>query len=154
MSRWHWDSLAGRCWPGWIFGHFGRIGPIFIRMPRAGRYILSEVGLALFLAQAGSQAGEQLVEVVSKHGAALCGAAIAITIAPLIVGALLARFALNLPPMLERPGGSAAMTSTPGLGAAATISDSSIPTTSYAAVYPIALILVTALTPLLLMMGS
>ncbi|MCA9082210.1 MAG: hypothetical protein KDA58_16730, partial [Planctomycetaceae bacterium] len=112
-------------------------------------------GLALFLAQAGTQAGSQLVDVVSRHGVSLCVAAILIMATPLIVGALVARYCLKIG-MLETAGGiCGAMTSTPGLGAATSLSDSSLPATSYAAVYPIALVLVTALTPLLLLlMGS
>ena len=42
-----------------------------------------------------------------------------------------------------------AMTSTPGLGAVASRTDSPRPTTSYAAAYPLALVIVTLLAPLL-----
>ena len=135
---------------GLVLGHLGRIGPIVPRMPRAARFLLAELGLALFLAQAGSQAGGDFVEVIREHGIALPLASIAIVTAPLFVGLLLARFVLRLSVWEMCGGMCGAMTSTPGLGALTSVTDSSVPATSYAAVYPLALILVTLLAPLLI----
>ncbi len=135
---------------GLILGHLGRIGPIVPRMPRAARFLLSEIGLALFLAQAGSQAGSEFVAVIQEHGIALPLAAIAIVTVPLLVGLLVARFLFGLG-LWEMCGGMCgAMTSTPGLGAVTSSVDSSVPATSYAAVYPLALILITILAPVLI----
>ncbi len=135
---------------GLALGHFGRIGPVVSRMPRAARLLLAESGLALFLAQAGSQAGGQFLEVIRQHGLLLCIASIAIVTAPLVVGFVVARLSLRLG-MLESLGGiCGAMTSTPGLGAVTSTTDSSLPATSYATVYPLALILITILVPLLI----
>ncbi|MFV0442628.1 MAG: aspartate:alanine exchanger family transporter [Planctomycetaceae bacterium] len=139
---------------GLFIGHCGRIGPFQIRLPRAGRNLLAEIGLALFLAQSGTQAGGQLLSVIAQHGLALCGAAVVITAAPLVAGAILARWGLRLDPLETAGGLCGAMTSTPGLGAATSNTDSNVPATSYAAVYPIALILVTAITPFLLVIMS
>lgn len=135
---------------GLALGHFGRIGPVVARIPRAARFLLAECGLALFLAQAGSQAGGQFVEVIRQHGPMLCLASLAVVGVPLIVGLITARFALRLG-MLESLGGiCGAMTSTPGLGAITSTTESSLPATSYATVYPLALILITILVPLLI----
>jgi len=46
------------------------------------------------------------------------------------------------------------MTSTPGLGAITSAIDSSVPATSYATVYPVALVLITLLAPLIIMAVS
>lgn len=131
---------------GLILGHFGRIGPVVGYMPRAARWLCAEVGLAMFLAHAGSQAGSEFVAVVSQHGILLCGGAVMILAVPLVVGVLLARYVLRIG-ILETLGGiCGAMTSTPGLGVVTSQVSSSLPATSYAAVYPVALIIITLLT--------
>lgn len=135
---------------GLIAGHFGHIGPIVGYMPRAARFLLSDVGLALFLSQAGSQAGNDIVPVITEHGFALPFAALLIVAVPIVVGNLSARYLLGLG-QLETGGGiCGAMTSTPGLGAITSSSDSSIPAATYATIYPVALILITLLTPILI----
>ncbi len=135
---------------GLILGGVGTIGPLVGHIPRAARFLLAEIGLAMFLAQAGSQAGGNLIQVILQHGFVLCLAACAIVITPLIVGFLVAKYVLKLS-MLETFGGiCGAMTSTPGLGAVTSTTESSTPATSYATVYPMALILITLLVPMLL----
>lgn len=135
---------------GLMLGHMGRIGPVFARMPRAARFLLSEIGLVLFLAQAGTKAGGQLVVVIQSHGVSLPLAAIGIVSVPLLVGLLISRFVLHLDRREAAGGICGAMTSTPGLGAVTSGEDSSLPATSYAAVYPLALVLITLLAPLLI----
>ncbi len=139
---------------GLIQGHLGRSVSFVRSMPRAARLLLSEIGLALFLAQAGSQAGDTFLQVVREHGVKLCLASVAILLVPLITGLLAARFVLRLRSLEAFGGICGAMTSTPGLGAAMAKTDSSLPATSYATVYPLALILVTIFAPLLISLGS
>lgn len=135
---------------GLILGHFGQFGSLSVRMPRAGRMLLSELGLTVFLAQAGCQAGDQFVEVVQQQGLTMCLVAAVVVVVPLLSGFLAARYWLRLS-LLEMAGGiCGAMTSTPGLGAVTSAIDSSVPATSYATVYPVALVLVTLLAPILI----
>jgi putative transport protein len=135
---------------GLLLGHFGRIGPVAGYIPRAARFLLSEIGLALFLAHAGAQAGSQLLPVVRQHGPALLGGSLLILLVPLVVGCLLARFTLRMNALQMLGGMCGAMTSTPALGVISSSVDSNLPTTSYATVYPLALILVTLMAPLLI----
>jgi putative transport protein len=119
-------------------------------MPRAARWLCAEVGLALFLAHAGSQAGTEFVSVVSQHGLLLGAGAVAILAVPLAVGFFMARYVLRIG-ILEMLGGiCGAMTSTPGLGVVTSQVATSSPATSYAAVYPVALIIITLLTTALI----
>lgn len=135
---------------GLMLGHFGYIGPLQVRIPRAARFLLSDIGLSLFLAQAGAQAGGQFVTVIREHGLALCVAALVIVAVPLVVGMLLARYAMRLP-LLDSMGGiCGAMTSTPGLGVIMSTVESPRPAVSYATVYPLALIVVTITAPILI----
>lgn len=135
---------------GLLLGHLGHLGPLTVRMPRAARLLLADVGLVLFLGQVGAQAGGQIFGVLASYGWALPVAALVIVSVPLAVGLLLGRYCFHLR-MLETTGGiCGAMTSTPGLGVVTSGVDSSLPATSYAAVYPLALIAITILAPLLI----
>ncbi|MCL4108587.1 UNVERIFIED_CONTAM: hypothetical protein GTU68_022889 [Idotea baltica] len=135
---------------GLLLGHFGRVGPVVARMPRAARLLLSEIGLVLFLTQAGTKAGSQFVSVIQAHGVALPLAATVMVTVPLLVGLIVSRFVFRMGPLEAAGGICGAMTSTPGLGAVTSGVDSSLPATSYAAVYPVALILITLLAPILI----
>ena len=135
---------------GLVLGNLGHVGPIMGRIPRAARLLLSEIGLALFLAQAGSQAGQGFVGVLRDHGFTLPLVAMALVTVPLLVGLGVAKYVLKLGPLAASGGICGAMTSTPALGAITSQVDSSIPATSYATVYPLALVLITILTPLLI----
>ena len=135
---------------GLLFGHLGNFGFLVGHMPRAARMLLSEVGLILFLVQAGSQAGQNFVHTMSANGLTLCASATVIVMVPLIVGIFAGRYLFKMDALELSGGVCGAMTSTPGLGAVAAKFDSGVPTASYSAVYPLALILVTILTPVLL----
>ncbi len=135
---------------GLILGHFGRIGPLFGHFPRASRFLLTEIGLGMFLAAAGVNAGGSLVPVIREHGLILCVAAVLITAIPLIVGLLLTRYAIHMRLLRSLGAICGAMTSTPGLGALTAKFDSNVPVTSYATVYPMALILMSLLAPVLI----
>ena len=137
---------------GLILGHFGRIGPIVGHFPRASRLLLTDLGLAMFLASAGVQAGENMMSVIQEHGMSLCVGACAVTTVPLVVGIFVTTWLLKMEPLQALGGICGAMTSTPGLGALMSQSDSNAPVTSYATVYPLALILMSLLGPVLIAM--
>lgn len=139
---------------GLIMGHFGRVGPIVGHFPRAARLLLTEIGLAMFLTSAGVRAGGQLIPVIRAHGPGICLGAILITAIPLMVGVLLTRYAVRMGLLRALGGICGAMTSTPGLGALTSKIDSNVPVTSYATVYPIALILMSLLAPVLVSVMS
>ncbi|MCA9085434.1 MAG: hypothetical protein KDA81_15335 [Planctomycetaceae bacterium] len=135
---------------GLLFGHLGNFGFIVGHMPRAARLILSEIGLSLFLVQAGAQAGQSFFRTITENGLMLCVGASAIVVVPIVVGMFAGRYLFRMS-TLELCGAiCGAMTSTPGLGAITAKVDSGVPTASYSAVYPFALIMVTILMPLLL----
>lgn len=137
---------------GLLLGHFGNVGPIRAHFPLAARLLLTEVGLAMFLANAGVTAGEQLVPVVKQYGVSICLGAVLITVLPMIVGVLVTRFVFQVGLYRSLGAICGAMTSTPGLGALMTQVESDVPVTAYATVYPIALILMSFLTPVLIQM--
>ncbi len=134
---------------GLVAGHFGRIGPISFRMPVAARLLVHELGLVLFLASAGFHAGESFWPLIQSQGAALLGAAVVVTLVPLLVSYSLAKYVFRWDALSSFGATCGAMTSTPGLGAVTRLADSSAPSIAYVAVYPLALLTVSLLAPLL-----
>ncbi len=132
-----------------VVGHFGKIGRIYGSLPRASRLLMMELGLVFFLSAAGIEAGGQLVEVLQLHGTSVVVAAITVAMFPMAIGVLVARLVLGLNFLQVLGGVCGGMTSTPGLGVLASKTDSEIPTISYAAAYPVALILMTVVGHLL-----
>lgn len=128
---------------GLLLGHFGHIGPIKGHLPRAARKLLEEVGLIFFLAAAGTAAGSGLGEAMSEFGPRLMALAAVTAAAPLGLGYFLGRRLFGLDPLETLGAVCGGITSTPGLGAITSATDSQVPVASYAAAYPAALILMT-----------
>jgi len=135
---------------GLVLGHFRRVGPIRGSFPPAAQLLLTEGGLALFLTDAGIGAGANVVQVLSEQGPRLLLAAVAIAILPMIVGYCLARYGFRLSLLQVLGATCGGMTSTPGLAVLTGATESSQPVTSYVAAYPVALVLITVLAPLLI----
>lgn len=89
----------------------------------------------------GTHAGVHLVETLTNSGATLFTIGIAITLIPMIITALLNKFFFKLD-LFEFLGAiSGGMTSTPGLAACDSLTRSNAPGKAYAAVYPIAMVI-------------
>jgi putative transport protein len=126
-----------------ILGHFGRVGGIVGYIPRPTRLALQELGLVFFLADAGMEGGRHMVSTLSAFGPSVVGVGMATTVVPLGVAWVVARHGYGLD-MLQSLGGiCGGMTSTPALGVLSSVTDSNVPAVSYAAAYPVALILMT-----------
>jgi putative transport protein len=132
---------GGPLFVGLLLGHFGQVGPLSGDVPRAARLLLSELGLALFLANAGVVAGRDLVATVEARGLVLALAGMGVTLAALLGGWLVARRGMKLDLAAALGGLCGGMTSTPGIGALTAKGDAERAVASYAAAYPVALIL-------------
>ena len=137
-----------------FLGHFGGVGKLKGHLPRPSRLVLTEIGLSFFLASAGVSAGSRFLAVLQDFGPALVLMACAVAVIPLALGYVFAAKVLKLN-LLQLLGGiCGGMTSTPGMGAITEKTESEIPAVSYAACYPVALILVTISTQLLVVVLS
>ncbi|MBO0603589.1 YidE/YbjL duplication [Sporosarcina sp. E16_3] len=125
-----------------IIGHFGKLGPVHVRYYGPSNHVVRELGLVLFLAGAGTTAGEGIVEVIRTEGVKLLFGGTLITIVPIVVGYFFARKLFKLSIVHSLGGLCGGMTSTPGLGALNQLIDSEDPAIAYAAAYPFALIFV------------
>ncbi|WP_456278774.1 aspartate:alanine exchanger family transporter [Bacillus sp. AK128] len=133
-----------------IIGHFGKLGPIKARYYQPSNQVIGDIGLALFLAGAGTTAGQGIVTVIQTEGIRLILAGAIITIVPIFIGFLIARKIFHLSMIHALGALCGGMTSTPGLGAVNQLIESEDPAIAYAAAYPFALILVAVVSQLLL----
>ena len=118
----------------------GKTGPILWSMSGHANQLLRQLGLLLFLAEVGTSAGKNLVSTFQESGFLLFGVGALITIVPMLVAAIVGRMVFKIS-MLDLLGTiTGGMTSTPGLAAADSMTDSNIPGVAYATVYPIAMV--------------
>jgi putative transport protein len=132
-----------------VLAHFGHLGPVTGHIPRASRLLLTQIGLAFFLADAGVTAGSSLVPILKEYGIALGVAAMVVLAVPLGVGYIFGRYVLKLDLLSALGGICGGMTSTPGLGAITAKTSARAPVISYAAAYPVALIFMTIVAQVL-----
>ncbi len=141
-------TTGGCLLAGLVFGHFGKIGKISI-MPKATTLkCLRELGLILFLLGAGISGGARFVDLF-KPVYFLYG--VIMTIVPMIIGFLFAKFVLKLPLFNNLGSITGGMTSTPALGTLINVAKTEDVATAYAATYPIALISVVLAAQFILM---
>lgn len=133
-----------------LLGHFGRVGNIIGYIPRPTRVLLQEMGLVFFLADSGIRGGLSIAEALETQGIKIFFIGAMITLVPMLVGYFAARrwFGLGLGNSLG--GICGGMTSTPALGAIVAKTSRQAPITSYATVYPVAIILMALFAKLLL----
>lgn len=123
-----------------LLGHFGKIGPFPLYVPPAAKNLTRELGLMLFLAGAGTNAGAHLVDVLEDQGwiLLLVGATVTTLSALAGLAVMMKIYKLNL---LSAMGAlTAAMTNPPALAAASNQTETDLPAISYASTYPVALI--------------
>ena len=139
-----------------VFGHFGHMGKISLRVPDRTAKVFREFGLMLFLIGAGVSGGVSLVSEISKSelGAmivvyGLVGGAI-LTIIPMVVGFIISKYVLKLSLLNTLGSITGGMTSTPALGTLINTAKTDDVASAYASTYPIALVLVVLASQLII----
>lgn len=131
-----------------ILAHFGRIGSVSLRADEHALKAFREFGLMLFLVGAGVEGGVELVEQIaaSEYGVMLVvygfAAGAIMTLIPMVVGFLFAKFVCKLPLLNNLGSITGGMTSTPALGTLIGVAGTDDVAGAYASTYPIALVLV------------
>ncbi len=127
---------------GLIFGHFGHIGRLSLKVKEHLLSIFQEFGLVLFLIGAGIDGGAAFVDTLKVYGGMLFVWGALITLVPLLVGFFFAKYVLKLSLLNNLGSITGGMTSTPALGALIQSTGTSNVASAYAATYPIALVTV------------
>lgn len=129
-----------------VFGHFGHIGPINVKIEKRVLEVFREFGLMMFLIGAGVAGGAKFVEyfkpIYFVYG-------ILMTIVPMFIGYFFAKYVLKLSLLNNLGSITGGMTSTPALGTLINVAGTDDVASAYAATYPIALIAVVVASQLL-----
>ena len=132
---------------GWARSRY----PVFGAIPEAAQRLLMDIGLIVFIAGVGLQAGPHAVEAYHASGgayfASIFVAGMIVTVVPLAVGAITARYVLKMRPLMILGGLAGAQTCTPGLNALREASDSNVGSVAYTVPYAIGNILLTVWGP-------
>ncbi len=132
-----------------VLGHFQRIGKINIMPAQSTLKLFRELGLVLFLVGAGIPGGAEFVEnfdvMYFVYG-------IIMTLVPLVIGYLFARYVLKLSLLNNLGSITGGMTSTPALGTLIGTAGTEDVAAAYAATYPISLIAVVLVSQFLIIL--
>ncbi|RCW93732.1 aspartate:alanine exchanger family transporter [Winogradskyella arenosi] len=120
----------------------GKFASVIWNLPGPANQILRQFGLLLFLTPVGLSAGQSLVAAIEAHGLILFLYGALITLIPMLVTVLVGRFIFKINFLSILGALTGGMTSTPGLSAADSMTDSEAPQTAYATVYPVSLVLI------------
>ncbi|MGN0631762.1 MAG: permease, partial [Ruminococcus sp.] len=134
---------------GLLFGHFGRIGKLSLKVNEHMLSIFQELGLVLFLIGAGVDGGREFVSTLTEYGPLLFVWGAIMTLVPMLIGFFFAKYVLKLSLFNNLGSICGGMTSTPALGSLISMTGTSNVASAYAATYPIALILVVLFTQFL-----
>jgi putative transport protein len=125
--------------------------PVFGAIPEPAQRLLMDIGLIVFIAAVGLQAGPHAVEAYHQSGGAyfakIFGAGMIVTAVPLAIGAVMARYLLKMKPLMTLGGLAGAQTCTPGLNALREASGSNVGSLAYTVPYAIGNILLTVWGP-------
>jgi len=132
---------------GWARSRY----PVFGSIPEPAQRLLMDIGLIVFIAVVGMHAGPHAVEAYHVSGGAFFAriliAGVIVTVVPLAVGAVAARYVLKMSPLMTLGGLAGAQTCTPGLNALREASGSNIGSLAYTVPYAIGNILLTVWGP-------
>ena len=153
------DGLSGTCFSltttggclltSLIFGHFNHIGPVSVMPKESTLKIFKELGLILFLVGAGIAGGAKFVDLF-QVSYFIYG--VVMTVVPLIIGYLFAKYVLKLSLLNNLGSLTGGMTSTPALGTLISTAGTDDVAAAYAATYPIALIAVVLVSQFLIIL--
>ena len=124
-----------------VLSRIGKTGPVIWSMSGSGNQLMRKLGLLMFMAAVGTQAGSELSGILQNDVLRLLGIGLLITTVPMVVTGLIGHyfFRMNFLTLLGVIAGS--MTSTPGLAAIDNKTECEAPSVGYATVYPLALVL-------------
>lgn len=132
-----------------ILGHFGRVGKVSLMPEGVTLKLFRELGLVLFLVGAGIPGG---AEFVATFNGMYFVYGIIMTIVPMILGYIFAKYVLKLSLLNNLGSLTGGMTSTPALGTLISTAGTEDVAAAYAATYPIALIAVVLVSQFLIIL--
>ncbi|NLI00217.1 MAG: hypothetical protein GX446_12095 [Chthonomonadales bacterium] len=125
---------------GLLLGHARRLGPFRVFVPEPVILFAREIGLVIFLAGAGLEAGRQFMEVLRIAGIQALLAGAAVTCVTALVTLALTHRAFRWNVLASAGTLSGTMTNPPALNAATSLAHSDAAPLAFASIYPVAII--------------
>ncbi len=139
-------SGGGVLLSGLFFGWYHSRHQSFGNLPAGASQMLRDFGLAGFVAVVGLDSGLQAVSTVKDQGISIFLIGVVVTTMPLIIGALVGRYALGYKNVAVLAGALAgSRSSNPALGEVLNAAGNSVPTGSFAVTYALANVFLTML---------
>lgn len=130
---------------GWIRSRRPTMGAL----PPAAQQTLSDIGLGGFIAAIGLGNGAAAWAAIQAHGLLLVGMGLVITIVPLIVATLFARYVLRMNPVVTCGALAGAMTVDAAVTGACEMAESQTPVLGVAVPYAVGNVILTVLGPII-----
>lgn len=131
------STSGGALIAGLVFGWLRGKHPTFGRIPEPSQWVLSNVGLNMFIAVVGIAAGPSFVQGFRDVGFSLFLIGTAATTIPLIIGLLLAKYLFKFHPAIALGCCTGARTTTAALGAIQDAVESETPALGYTVTYAV-----------------
>ena len=131
------STSGGALLAGLVFGWLRSKHPTFGGIPEASLWILSNVGLNMFIAVVGIAAGPSFIAGLKDVGLSLFVVGALATAIPLIVGVLMAKYIFKFHPALALGCTAGARTTTAALGAIQDALESETPALGYTVTYAV-----------------
>jgi len=128
---------------GLIFGWLRSIHPTFGQIPSGSQWLLTDLGLNLFIACVGLSAAVQAVQAFQTNGLTLFLAGIVLSLFPMIVALIFGRRVLKMNPVLLLGAVAGARVITAALNSLEEEAESTLPSIGYAAPYAFGNVLLT-----------
>ena len=125
-----------------ILSRLGNTGKIVWNISGPANQFLRQLGLLFFLSAVGTQAGSTLIQTIQSQGLQLFAYGAVITLLPMATTLFIGYYILKFNFLSLMGIITGGMTSTPGLSATSSLSNSGAPSLAYATVYPVALVAV------------
>jgi putative transport protein len=131
------STSGGTLFAGLVFGWLRSVHRTFGRVPAAALWILNSLGLTIFVAAVGIEAGPSFVSGVRSAGLSLFLAGIVVTALPLIAGVLLGKHVFKFHPGITLGAAAGARTATAALSLVEDVAGSKVPALGYTVTYAV-----------------
>lgn len=122
---------------GIIFGWLRTRRPTIGVIPQSAVWLMSNMGLNIFIAVVGITAGQDFVTGLKETGVSLFVAGIFVSIIPMFIGLLLGKYLFKFQPAITLGACAGARTTTAALGAIQDALQSKVPALSYTTTYAV-----------------
>ncbi|MDE2377936.1 TrkA C-terminal domain-containing protein [Bradyrhizobium sp.] len=134
---------------GLVCGWLRSRRPTMGAMPPAAQQTLSDLGLGGFIAAIGLGNGHSAMVAIQAHGLLLVGMGLVVTLVPLVVATLFARYVLHMNPVVICGALAGAMTVDAAVTGACEVAESQTPVLGVAVPYAVGNVVLTVLGPII-----